>query len=107
MLEVTQLIAEQSRTIAVMFCAGILTESLWRLKTVMQKRSVRKWMKVTEEALFWGASAVIISAFLYYSCFGKIAFTALIGLLARLLLWKKIFRVIIKAGNQGKKNNIH
>lgn len=107
MLELTELIIEQSRTVLVMFCAGVATETFWQIKTEGQRRTGIKVIKAAMEAVFWIISAFVISAFLYYSCFGKMTFTALLGLLTGLLLWKKILHGIINAESQKKKKNVH
>ena len=95
MIEFTELITEQAETIAVMFCAGVLTETLWRIKTQIQLLTHSRILYIAEELGFWAAAAAALSAFLYYCSFGKISFHAALGFFAGLLLWKKICYVIM------------
>lgn len=98
-LQITELIAEQAGTLAVMFGAGVFVESLWQGKKLLQRVTRRGFLRVLEEIVFWAASGAALSMFLYYCAFGKISFHALLGFLAGLLLWKKICCVIINAEN--------
>ena len=101
MIELTELRREQAKTLAVMFCAGVFTETLWQVKKLLQVRCRRRVLRGAEEAVFWAAAAAALSAFLYYCSFGKISFHAAAGFLAGLLLWKKICCGIINS--PGKK----
>ncbi len=120
-MEVAQIITEQARDITVMAAAGVLTESAWQLKNLLQTyirsrgcSSDRAGRKVPEdissrgvirqlavlisvEILFWICAFTILSLFLYYSSFGSITFHGIAAFLAGLLLWKKICCGIIAA----------
>lgn len=48
------------------------------------------------EILFFTAIAMAAFSFLYYCCYGKVTFYALLSFLAGVFLWKKIFCVIIQ-----------
>ena len=102
----TDLITLQAKAVAVMFCAGVLVESLWQLKKYAKSRvwkcekAKRHIIKVMGlifiESLFWAVAAVIISKFLYYCAFGKLTLYSAAGFFAGLLLWKKICCGILK-----------
>lgn len=92
----SELITRQAETLAVMFCGGIFTESLWQVKKLLQLKTRSRVLTACEEAGFWTAAAAAVSAFLYYCAFGRISFHALLGFWAGLLLWKKICCVIIR-----------
>lgn len=96
-MELTELILEQAKTLAVMFCGGILTESLWLLKKQLQIMGKSKVLSYIEEVGFWAASAAALSAFLYYCAFGRITLHAILGFFLGLLLWKKICCGIMNA----------
>lgn len=80
----TELVIQQARTFCVMAAAGILVESLW------QARAYIGLPKAVKEILYWILVAVILTAFLYYSSYGRISCHGIIGFLTGLLLWKKI-----------------
>lgn len=94
-IELTELIEIQIKTVYVMFCAGIFTESLWRIKTCMQHITKKAAVRISEELIFWAACAAALSEFLYYCSYGKISLYAVTGFLAGLLLWKRICCAII------------
>ena len=96
-IRLTELITLQAKTLAVMFCCGILVESLWQAKGILQRRAGRRALWLFEEAVFWAASAAVLSMFLYYCAFGRITLHAGLGFLAGHLLWKKICCGIINA----------
>lgn len=96
MVRFTELIAQQAENVAVMFCAGIFTESLWQIKKRLQFITAGRGMRIAEELVFWAAAGAALSAFLYYCAFGRITFHALLGFSLGLLLWKKICCVIIR-----------
>lgn len=108
-MEFTALIISQGKTFVVMLAAGILIESMWQGKGFLQrrmrvnsirksagdgvadavpKRSVRALCFLTE-LIFWFAAAAVLSAFLYYSAYGKPSIHAAAGFFMGLLLWKK------------------
>lgn len=92
----SELITRQAETLAVMFCGGVFTESLWQARKLLQLKTGSRFLRAVGEIGFWISSAAVISAFLYYCAFGKISFHALLGFWAGLLLWKKICCVIIR-----------
>lgn len=107
MLHLTELITDQVKTVAVMFCAGVLVESLSRLKKALQLKTEARPLRALEEAGFWTAAAAVLSSFLYYCAFGRISFHAAVGFLTGLLLWKKICYNIVKFNaKQREKNGI-
>lgn len=85
-IEFTELIIGQVRTVLVMLCAGVVTESLWQMK----KRLQAAVKTVFFDALFWISAAVTVSMFLYYCDFGKVTVHAALAFFTGLLLWKKI-----------------
>lgn len=93
-MELTTLIINQAKTFAVMLAAGILIESMWQGKRLLQKRmkvsSIRKSAGFLAELIFWAAAATVLSAFLYYCAYGKPSLHAAVGFFVGLLLWKKI-----------------
>lgn len=91
--EFTDLIISQAKTLSVMFCAGILVETLWQLKKRVQPVSASRVWNVLTELIFWVASGAALSAFLYYCAYGRLSFHAIMGFLAGFLLWKKVFRI--------------
>lgn len=102
---ISELIILQTKAAAVMFGAGILVESLWRLKNNAKGRLCReksakpvkdKAGRILIESAFWIICTVIICEFLYYAGFGRITLYSVAGFFAGLLLWKKICCVIIK-----------
>ena len=93
----SELITRQAETLAVMFCGGVFTESLWQARKLLQLKTGSRFLRAVGEIGFWISSAAVISAFLYYCAFGKISFHALLGFWAGLLLWKKICCGIIDA----------
>lgn len=96
-IDLTELILQQAKTLSVMLCAGILTESLWQLKKYLQSRSRSRLIRSIQEIGFWAASAAALSAFLYYCAFGKLSLHAILGFFIGLLLWKKICCGIMNA----------
>lgn len=97
---ITDLIILQAKAVAVMFCAGVIVESLWQLKKYAKRRAgqgeerkhrIRKTMgKILIESAFWGTSSVVLCKFLYYSTFGVLTLYSAAGFFVGLLLWKKI-----------------
>ena len=89
-VQFTELIISQTKTVAVMFCAGIFVESMRQgkklLKPVLKSRAAEE----AAEILFWPLSAWVISMFLYYCSYGRISVHAVIGFFSGLLLWKKM-----------------
>ena len=102
MLQITDLIAEQIKTVAVMFSAGVVVGSLWTIKKYGQVKigetKIIGRIKVKEsiEIIFWIVTAIVYSNFLYYCSYGVITFHGIIGFLTGLLLWKKICCGILK-----------
>jgi len=94
-IELTELIEMQMKTISVMFCAGIFTETLWQIKNRLQYMAGSALTRIFEELFFWAACGAALSEFLYYCSYGKISLHAAIGFLAGLLLWKRICCAII------------
>ena len=98
----TELIVHQMKTVGVMFCAGVILESLWMIRSFMMNKTeglkkAAKWpRKLMIEGLFWMAAAIVIPTFLYYCSYGKVTWYGIIGFLIGLLLWKKICCGIIK-----------
>ena len=84
------MIQGQLKTFFGMAAAGILTESLWQGKWLLQRKAGRFFLCIIPEIIFWAASAAAISGFLYYCSFGTLTFHGGAGFLAGLLLWKKI-----------------
>lgn len=97
MMHFTELIISQAKTAAVMFCCGILIESFWQIKKMLQQVTDKRTVWLLEEGFFWAASAASLMGYLYYCAFGEITFHAVIGFLAGLLLWKKICCGIINS----------
>ncbi len=93
-MELTALIISQAKTFIVMLAAGILIESMWQGKRLLQKRmrvsGIRKGAGFLAELIFWFAAATVLSAFLYYAAYGKPSLHAAAGFFIGLLLWKKI-----------------
>lgn len=96
-MELTELIRQQIKIVVVMAAAGVLTESLWQLRYLMQLRAKRFAAAIVWELLFWVSAATVISSFMYYCSFGRITFYGAAGFLAGLLLWKKNCCGIISA----------
>lgn len=94
-IQLTELIVSQAKTAAVMFCAGILVESLWQLKDCLQRMDPGRGLWVLEEILFWAASGTALSAFLYYCAYGRISIHACTGFFIGLLLWKKLWHCVM------------
>lgn len=74
MIKFTELIAHQAETTAVMFCAGIFTETLWQIKKRLQYIATGRGLRIVEELIFWVASGAALSAFLYYCALEKSRF---------------------------------
>lgn len=109
-----ELMILQAKAVAVMFCAGVLVESLWQLKNRAKCRFCRKkedalkanekiatyrrmWLRESFiEGAFWISAAVILCKFLYYGAFGRLTLYSVAGFFAGLLLWKKLCCVILK-----------
>lgn len=89
-MELTELIQGQLKTFFGMAAAGILIESLWQGKWLLQRATKHFFFCVIQEIIFWFISAVVISMFMYYCSFGTLTFHGGAGFLAGLLLWKKI-----------------
>ncbi len=102
MLQISELIAEQIKTVVVMFGAGVVVGSLWDIKKYGQEKIgtiqiVGKIKtKVIIEIVFWIITAVVYSNFMYYCSYGVVTFHGIIGFLAGILLWKKICCGILK-----------
>lgn len=103
MIHLTELIVRQMRIVGVMFCAGVLTESLWLLKTCGVRHLAvhrdgkqpprpyrRRACRILLELCFWAICGFCLSSFLYYGSFGRLTFYGAGGFLAGLLLWKKL-----------------
>ena len=88
-IAITELIVLQAKAVAVMFCAGIVTQTLWQIKIRIKHRALA-------ELIFWPAAALILCKFLYYCAFGKLTLYSAAGFFAGLLLWKKICCGILK-----------
>ena len=97
-IQFTELIISQTKTITVMFCAGIFTESLWQGKKLLQMRIESRILNGITEIGFWLLSSFAISMFLYYCSYGRISVHAIAGFLSGLLLWKKMCCDIISPG---------
>lgn len=97
MMHFTELIASQAKTVVVMLSCGIMVESLWQARKILQQRAESICVRLLEEGLFWVASAAVLSMFLYYCAYGEISFHAAFSFLAGLLLWKKICCGIISS----------
>ena len=95
-MEFSDLIISQAKALMVMFCAGILTEMLWRVKCFAKSRLSHRAAGAVVEFAFWICSAMVISMFMYYATYGKPTIYSAIGFLAGFLLWKKICCVILK-----------
>jgi len=100
-LEITELIAAQTRSVIVMAGAGVLVESLWQIRKrlsyyVRVRFAYAKAVLpvVVTELAFWTASAVVLSSFMYYGSYGRITAYGCIAFFAGLLLWKKICCII-------------
>ena len=93
----TELITLQAGTLAVMAGAGVLTETLWQILRLAQRKTTSKYIRLVQEALFWAAGCVIIPEFLYYAAYGSLSVHAFLGFSAGVLLWKKICCGIISA----------
>ena len=91
----TDLIILQAKAVAVMFCAGVLVESLWQLKKYAKPKVSRRAKGIIEIA-FWICAAIAISRFLYYCAFGRLTLYSVIGFFAGLILWKKLCCGILK-----------
>lgn len=102
MPQITELIAEQVKTVAVMVGAGVVVGSLWSIKKYGQEKigeiKIIGRVKVKEliEIIFWIITALVYSNFVYYCSYGVITFHGIIGFLAGILLWKKICCGILK-----------
>jgi len=84
-----ELTISQASSIVIMFCCGVLIQSLYFAKVIWQSYSKAKGTWVLKELLFWAASAAALSRFLYYCDYGRISFHSALGFLTGLLLWKK------------------
>ena len=71
-LEVTELIEAQVRIVTVMFCAGILVGSLWQCRKRIQYHAKSTLARFGAGCIFWTASAVVLSSFMYYGSYGRI-----------------------------------
>ena len=105
-MTVTELIADQARTFAVMAGCGVLVESFRQIRNLAKERIERRSVRAVAEVSFWTAAGAAVSAFLYYCAFGKISFHGAAGFFTGLLLWKKMCCVIINAWvNAGEAEN--
>jgi hypothetical protein len=86
----SDIVIAQAKDIAVMFCCGILVQSLYYGKIIWQSYCCRWGSWLIKEIIFWVASAASVSRFLYYCSFGQITFHAAAAFLTGLLLWKKM-----------------
>lgn len=80
---------------------AFITSLKMRIEKSKKKEKVKKVINISlewvGEIIFFVAIAVAAFSFLYYCCYGKITFHAFISFVAGVLLWKKIFYVIINA----------
>lgn len=60
------------------------------------KKAIAVALEWIGEILFFTAIAIAAFSFLYYCCYGKISFHALLSFVAGVLLWKKFFYGIIQ-----------
>ena len=105
-MTVTELIADQARTFAVMAGCGVFVESFRQIRNLAKERIERRSVRAVAEVSFWTAAGAAVSAFLYYCAFGKISFHGAAGFFTGLLLWKKMCCVIINAWvNAGEAEN--
>lgn len=93
----TELITRQAGTLAVMAGAGVLTETLWQVLRLLQRRVSSKYIRLLQESLFWAVCCAVIPEFLYYAAYGRLSVHAFLGFSAGVLLWKKICCGIIDA----------
>ena len=93
----TELITRQAGTLAVMAGAGVLTETLWQVLRLLQRRASSKCIRLLQESLFWAVCCAVIPEFLYYAAYGRLSVHAFLGFSAGVLLWKKICCGIISA----------
>ena len=109
----TELIQSQIYECIIMLAAGVLagiirdvydafiTSIKMRIDKSQKKEKVKKAINISlewvGEIVFFTTVAVAAFSFLYYCCYGKITFHAFISFVAGVLLWKKIFYVIINA----------
>lgn len=105
-VHLSPLITGQLRTVLVMMAAGIFVESLWQARCLLlhprQNPAIRtlarspRLCRAVIDIHFWIAAAFILSTFLYYCTWGRLAVHAGVGFLAGLLLWKKMCCAIIR-----------
>ena len=101
-INTTELIEEQIKTVGVMFACGVVTETMWIAKSYGKNKlgsyKIIKIFKTRDllEIVFWIFASVTLSMFMYYSTYGAITLHGTIGFLAGLLLWKKICCGILK-----------
>ena len=89
---VNPLIIDQSFEFVIMLFAGMTIMLLFDIfKKVKEKVKPRRSVSFIQDILFWIFAAVLTSAFLYYSSFGRLSFHALIAFGAGAVLWKKYF----------------
>ena len=75
----------------------MLTETLWQVLHLLQRRTSSKYIRLVQEALFWASCCAVIPEFLYYAAYGRLSVHAFLGFSAGVLLWKKICCGIISA----------
>lgn len=97
-MALTDLIKEQAGQCVVMFGAGIAFMFFFQLCSLASKRiALNKWLRAGIELIFWLATAVMISQFLYYCAYGSLSLHTGVAFGAGVLLWKKFFYGIMDA----------
>lgn len=91
------LILDQAREFLVMGSCGVVIGLLSQVYGFYQRRyKPARGISFFQDMLFWLLLGLLISAFLYYCCFGNVTFYGLAGGFLGLLLWRfalgKIFR---------------
>lgn len=95
-IQVTELIREQSYECLIMFCSGIAFMIAYEFCSFLShKINLNKVWRIGLELLFWAASAIMVSEFLYYCAYGKLSVHSIGAFAAGLLLWKFGFYGII------------
>lgn len=95
-MTVTELIREQAVQCAVMFAAGVLVMTLYRIfRNTLAVIRVPHPAAVAGELAFWAGAAAITYNFLYFCAFGDLSFHSAGAFAIGALLWKKYFCDII------------
>ncbi len=89
---VNPLIIDQSFEFVIMLFAG-MTIMLFYDIFIKIKGKLKSGNKISfiQDILFWLFAALLTSAFLYYSSYGRLSFHALLAFGAGAVLWKKFF----------------